>query len=61
MIENEDIATHIDNVAENGMDGFYKITFSNISDEGFDWLGEWVNTDESIQYPTWEIHCKKED
>ncbi|WP_394747505.1 hypothetical protein [Spongiimicrobium salis] len=45
--------------APNGMDGFFKIAFSNISDKGFDWLGAWVNKDESIVYPTWKIQCKK--
>ena len=47
--------------APNGMEGFYKITFSNMSEKGFDWLGEWVNTDESIKYPTWKINCKKRE
>ncbi|MEM9544668.1 MAG: hypothetical protein AAGA77_01775 [Bacteroidota bacterium] len=47
--------------APNGMEGKYKITFSNISDLGFNWLGEWVNPDESIKYPTWKIECKKKE
>ena len=59
--ESGDIVLYKDQTAPNGMEGFYKITFSNISNEGFDWLGEWVNTDESIHYPTWEIICKKEE
>lgn len=46
--------------APNGMDGFYRLTFSNISNTHFDWAGEWVNTDESIVYPTWRIYCKKD-
>ena len=45
--------------APNGMDGFYKINFYNISEEGFKWLGEWVDTTETISYPTWKIECKK--
>lgn len=45
--------------APNGMDGFYKITFYDISDEGFRWLGEWVSVDESFKLPTWKIDCKK--
>lgn len=45
--------------APNGTDGKYKITFNNISEEGFDWLGEWVSMDESFSYPTWKIYCKK--
>lgn len=45
--------------APNGMEGFYKINFNDITDSGFSWLGEWVTPDESIKYPTWEIFCKK--
>ncbi|MEW7291078.1 YybH family protein [Aquimarina sp. 2304DJ70-9] len=45
--------------APNGMDGFYKINFYDINANGFKWLGEWVNTDESFSYPTWEIACIK--
>lgn len=41
------------------MDGFYKITFYDISEEGFKWLGEWVNTTETFSFPTWKIDCKK--
>lgn len=45
--------------APNGMDGYYRITFSDMSEAGFNWLGEWVDTTESIQFPTWKIACKK--
>ncbi len=45
--------------APNGTDGFYRLTFSEISEEGFNWLGEWVNIDETIVYPTWKIECKR--
>jgi len=58
--ENGDIILYKEQKAPNGMEGFYKITFSNISKEGFNWLGEWVNTDESIIYPTWKIDCIKQ-
>jgi ketosteroid isomerase-like protein len=46
--------------APNGMEGFYRITFSKINELGFDWIGEWVDTNETIQYPTWKISCKKQ-
>lgn len=58
---NGDIVLYKDQQAPNGMDGFYKITFSNISKDGFDWLGEWVTVDESFKYPNWKIHCVKQD
>ncbi|GAA4279279.1 YybH family protein [Aquimarina mytili] len=45
--------------APNGMDGFYKINFHDISPNGFKWLGEWVNTNETFSFPTWEIECTK--
>lgn len=45
--------------APNGMEGNYRITFKNISNNGFNWIGEWVNLDESIVFPTWKIECIK--
>lgn len=45
--------------APNGMEGFYKITFSEMTEDGFKWSGAWVNPDESIVYPTWKIECIK--
>lgn len=45
--------------APNGVDGFFRITFSDITKEGFNWLGEWVNTTETFIYPTWKIRCRK--
>ena len=57
----DDIILYKTQTAPNGMEGFYKITFSHISEDGFDWLGEWVNPSESIRYPTWKIFCKKKE
>ncbi|TRY31094.1 hypothetical protein FM019_12205 [Aliiglaciecola sp. M165] len=45
--------------APNGMEGFYRITFFDISDAKFEWKGEWVDKEEKIVYPTWKISCKK--
>jgi len=55
----DDIILYRSQKAPNGMDGSYKILFSNISEQGFSWLGQWVNPDETIKYPTWKIECKK--
>ena len=41
-----------------GVMGFYKITFSNIREEGFNWQGEWVDKAETISFPIWKIFCK---
>lgn len=54
-----EIILYRDQKAPNGMDGKYKITFHDISDTGFNWLGEWVNADESFKFPTWKITCKR--
>ena len=53
------IVLYRDQVAPNGMVGYYKITFFDISSAGFNWKGEWVNADESIVFPTWHIICDK--
>ncbi|WP_378183216.1 YybH family protein [Aquimarina sp. SS2-1] len=45
--------------APNGTDGFYKINFYDINEDGFKWLGEWVNTNETFSFPTWKIACTK--
>lgn len=47
--------------APNGMDGFFRLTFSNFSSEGYDWIGEWVDKAENITFPTWKISCKKRE
>ena len=59
VADNGEIILYRDQKAPNGLDGKYKITFYNISEKGFNWLGEWVTPDESIKYPTWKIFCKK--
>lgn len=58
-IDDQTIVLYKPQTAPNGMDGFYKISFTEISKEGFNWLGEWVNIDESIAFPTWKIFCNK--
>lgn len=55
----DSIVLYREQKAPNGTDGFYRITFNKISEEGFNWLGEWVNTVETFSYPTWKIVCTK--
>ncbi|UXX80011.1 hypothetical protein N7E81_02680 [Reichenbachiella carrageenanivorans] len=43
-----------------GIDGFSKLTFYDFNENGYRWIGEWVNIDESIVYPFWKITCKRE-
>ena len=49
-----------DSPAPNGMEGDYRLTFSNITKSGYDWAGEWVSKDGTIVYPTWKIVCTKD-
>lgn len=54
-----EIILYKDQAAPNGTPGNYKITFSEISEKGFNWLGEWVDKTETFSYPMWKIYCKK--
>lgn len=57
--DGDKIILYNDQTAPNGMEGWYKINFTDISYDGFNWLGEWVNKDETVSYPTWKISCTK--
>ncbi len=43
--------------APNGMDGYYRLSFYDIDEKGFKWIGEWVDKTESVVFPTWKIDC----
>jgi len=47
--------------APNGMDGFSRLTFTDITSRGFNWYGEWVNQTETFTYRTWKIVCTKRE
>jgi ketosteroid isomerase-like protein len=55
----DSIVLYNEQKAPNGVDGYFRITFSEISESGFEWLGEWVNLPETFSFPTWKISCKK--
>ncbi|MBV1924682.1 MAG: hypothetical protein KUG68_11715, partial [Flavobacteriaceae bacterium] len=55
----DDIVLYKERKAPNGMDGFYRLSFKNISEDGFNWIGEWVDTSETVVFPTWKIDCIK--
>ena len=57
--EDGNIVLYRDNPAPNGTEGNYRLTFYDISEDGYNWVGEWTTKDESIVYPTWKIFCKK--
>lgn len=41
------------------IDGFSTLTFSNISEQGFDWSGVWISADGEARFPFWRISCHK--
>ena len=45
--------------APNGMDGSYRLTFYDMSETGYKWIGEWVDKSETVVYPTWKINCTR--
>ena len=60
-MKGDNIVLYKDQTSPGGIDGYYRLTFSNISNKGFNWVGEWVTKDEtSFIYPTWKIFCKRE-
>lgn len=55
----DSIVLYREQKAPNGMDGFFRLTFNDITENGFNRIGEWVNTSETFSFPTWKIHCIK--
>ncbi|RKE90894.1 hypothetical protein [Ichthyenterobacterium magnum] len=53
------IILYKDQKAPNGTEGFFRLTFYDISKSGYKWIGEWVDKTETIVYPTWKIDCKR--
>jgi hypothetical protein len=43
--------------APNGADGYFRLTFYDMSKLGYKWIGEWVDTTETVVFPTWKIDC----
>lgn len=57
--EDGKIALYKEQKAPNGTDGFFRLTFYDISKSGYKWIGEWVDKTETVVYATWKIECKK--
>lgn len=55
--KDDKIVLYREQKAPNGTVGYYRLTFYDMSSSGYKWIGEWVNTTETIVYPTWEIKC----
>ncbi len=58
-MKDDNIVLYNEQAAPNGMEGFYRITFKDISENGFNWRGEWVDKTEKVVFPTWLIWCEK--
>ncbi len=58
-LKDGNIVLYREQAAPNGMAGFFRLTFSELSKSGFNWVGEWVDTAETVAFPTWKISCKK--
>ena len=58
--EDDKIVLYRPQKAPNGMEGFSRLTFYDMSKTGYKWIGEWVDTTEKFIYPTWKIECVKE-
>jgi hypothetical protein len=57
--QDDKIVLYKEQTAPNGMEGFYRLTFYDMSETGYNWIGEWVDKTEKVVYPTWKIECTK--
>lgn len=57
----DDMVLKRDQKAPNGMEGVSRLTFYDIGENGYKWIGEWVSEDGSIVYPFWKISCERID
>ncbi|MGB1308339.1 MAG: YybH family protein [Oceanihabitans sp.] len=46
--------------APNGTEGFSRLTFYDISESGYKWVGEWIDKTGKVTFPFWKIDCKRE-
>jgi len=58
-LEDGKIILYKDQPAPNGTSGDYRITFSDFTDDSFNWIGEWIDKTQSVVFPTWRIECTK--
>lgn len=57
--KNGNIVLYKDQKSPNGADGSFRLTYYDMNNDGYKWVGAWVSLDESIVYPTWKISCKR--
>jgi len=59
--EDDKIVLYKERKAPNGMDGYYRLTFYDISEMGYKWIGEWIDKGRTVTFPTRKIVCTKKD
>ena len=59
--EDGTIVLYMPQKAPNGTDGFSRLTYYEITDNGYKWKGEWVDKTEKIVFPFWRITCTRKD
>lgn len=57
--DGNDIVLFQDQKAPNGMEGDSRLTFFDMNDNGFSWIGEWISKDGQFVYPFWKIFCER--
>ncbi|WP_179345495.1 YybH family protein [Winogradskyella ursingii] len=57
--ENGNIVLYRDQKAPNGTEGWFRLTFYDINESGYKWVGEWTDKDETTTFATWKIDCTK--
>jgi hypothetical protein len=55
--KDDTIVLYKEQAAPNGTEGFFRLTFYDMSTSGYRWIGEWVDKSESVVFPTWKIDC----
>lgn len=58
--KNNKIVLYREQKAPNGAEGFFRLSFYDISKTGYKWIGEWVDRTEQVVFPTWKIDCLRD-
>jgi hypothetical protein len=59
--EKDKIVLYRDQKAPNGMDGYFRLTFHDMTKSGYKWVGEWTDKTEKVIFPTWKITCTRRE
>ena len=57
--EGDEITLKMPQKSPQGYDGFNRLTFYKITNQGFRWRGEWLDLTGKVIYPFWNIECRK--